>query len=220
MWGGARAAPPRARLPAPGILPGILPSIPTRSQLPAISACSMPLQGHRHVSHRSPALPAVLPGTRTRHAEATRRHHRHGVATLPCHGHSAVPWSPSPATVTLPPGPLCSVAPMGAAWLLRLPGTFMPAKSQRAAEQAGDGDEAALLHSLSQGAGTRHLWWDGNRLSRQAGGQSRPCTRLQMRPDGAEGLLHGKGRARRRACPCCTKVGGGCDRVLGWLQGP
>lgn len=201
------------RLPAPlppGILPGILPSIPTRSQLPAISACSMPLQGHRHGSRRSPASPAVLPGTRTRRAEATPWHHRHGVVTPPCHGHRAVPRPPSPAPVTPPPGHLCSAAPVGAAWLVRLegtavPGTFMPTKSQRAAEQAGDGDEAALLRSLSQGAGTRHLCRDGNRLSGQAGGRSRPCTHLQMRPDGAEWLLRGKGRARRRARPCCTK---------------
>ncbi|XP_010573274.1 PREDICTED: transgelin isoform X1 [Haliaeetus leucocephalus] len=185
----------------------------------------MPLQGHRHGSRHSPASPAVLPGTRTRRAEATPWHHRHGVATPPCHGHCAVPWPPSPAAVTLPPGPLCSAAPVGAAWLLQLegtavPGTFMPTKSQRVAEQAGDGDEAALLRSLSQGAGTRHLCRDGNRLSGQAGGWSRPCTHLQMRPDGAEGLLRGKGRARRRARPCCTKVGGGCNRVLGWPQGP
>lgn len=58
---------------------------------------------------------------------------------------------------------------MGAARLLQpggtaTPGTFMSAESWRVAEQAGDGDEAALPRSLSR------EWGQGNHPSGQAVG--------------------------------------------------
>lgn len=90
----------------------------------------------------------------------TLRPPRATAATQPCRGHPATPPSAAPV------GTARLLQPEGTATL----GTFTPTEGWRAAEQAGDREDAPLLRTRSRGVGTRHLCQDGNRLSGQAVG--------------------------------------------------
>lgn len=176
----ASAAKGLGATPTSSLVSSLAPSGAACSQLPAITARSMSLQGHGHGSRcsrltRDPSWLPDLPLPCMPWPPCC------AMAPIPCHSQPALTWSPchlDPDVVT--------------------PGTSIPTKSwQRTGMRlllctVSAGDEASLPGQEPS------AWADFG----DHGGEF-----SIKHLDGAEGMLPGEGRVRR-ACPHCSRVTG------------